>query len=62
MGEKEIWEISLFTAIAGYVNGTNQLAIQGVDYYADAQGFLARGDQDGANTLFVLFPIYIFEE
>jgi hypothetical protein len=47
---------AFFTAIAVYMNGTNQLAIQGVDYDADAEGFLAGGDQEGANTMSVAGP------
>ncbi|KUJ10260.1 cutinase-domain-containing protein [Mollisia scopiformis] len=40
-----------FAAIAEYMNGTNQLAIQGVDYPADVPGFLAGGSTQGANTM-----------
>lgn len=32
-----------FAAIAAYMNGTDKLAIQGVDYPADIAGFLAGG-------------------
>lgn len=43
-----------FAALAEYINGTEQLAIQGVDYPADVEGFLAGGSTKGANTMFVL--------
>ena len=37
-------------------DGTNQLAIQGVDYDADAEGFLGGGGQEGANMILVVGP------
>ncbi|KAI9054794.1 hypothetical protein LZ554_001941 [Drepanopeziza brunnea f. sp. 'monogermtubi'] len=37
-----------FAAIGEYMNGTNQLAIQGVDYEAQPAGFFAGGSQKGA--------------
>jgi len=47
---------ALLTAIAAYLNGRNQLAIQGVDYDADAEGFLGGGGQEGANMILVVGP------
>ncbi|RDW92141.1 cutinase-domain-containing protein [Coleophoma crateriformis] len=41
----------LFEAIADYMNGTNQLAIQGVNYDASVSGFLAGGSTQGATTM-----------
>ncbi|KAK0102929.1 hypothetical protein ONS95_000879 [Cadophora gregata] len=40
-----------FAAIAEYMNGTNQLAIQGVNYEAQAAGFLAGGSVKGATMM-----------
>jgi cutinase len=40
-----------FAALAGYMNGTGKLAIQGVDYPADIAGFLAGGSPIGATTM-----------
>ncbi|KAH8659140.1 cutinase-domain-containing protein [Tricladium varicosporioides] len=40
-----------FAAIAAYMNGTNQLAVQGIDYPADVAGFLAGGSQKGAEKM-----------
>jgi hypothetical protein len=47
-----------FAAIAEYMNGTSQLAIQGVDYPADIPGFQAGGSVLGAFVMFVFlfFP------
>jgi hypothetical protein len=49
---------SLFTAIAKYMNGTNQLAIQGVDYPADIVGFLAGGSPIGGAMMYVFILPY----
>jgi cutinase len=38
--------------MAEYMNGTNQLAIQGVDYPADVAGFLAGGSPIGAAVMY----------
>ncbi|KAF4634940.1 hypothetical protein G7Y89_g3152 [Cudoniella acicularis] len=43
-----------FAAMAAYINGTNQLAIQGVDYPADIAGFLSGGSIIGAATMAAL--------
>ncbi|TVY65673.1 Cutinase, partial [Lachnellula suecica] len=43
-----------FTAMADYINGTNQLAIQGVDYPADLVGFLAGGSPIGGAVMAAL--------
>ena len=40
-----------FAAIAEYMNGTNQLAIQGVDYPADMTGFLEGGSPIGVAVM-----------
>jgi len=40
-----------FDAIASYMNGTGQLAVQGVDYPADVGGFLAGGSPLGTLSL-----------
>jgi len=40
-----------FDAIANYMNGTGQLAVQGVDYPADVVGFLAGGSPSGTLSL-----------
>ncbi|PMD23136.1 carbohydrate esterase family 5 protein [Hyaloscypha hepaticicola] len=40
-----------FAAIAEYLNGTNQLAIQGVDYPADITGFLEGGSPIGVAVM-----------
>jgi hypothetical protein len=40
--------------MAEYMNGTNQLAIQGVDYPADIAGFLAGGSPAGSAVMLVL--------
>ncbi|KAN0104468.1 Cutinase domain containing protein [Hyaloscypha variabilis] len=40
-----------FAAMAEYMNGTNQLAIQGVDYPADIAGFLAGGSPAGSAVM-----------
>ncbi|OWP03448.1 hypothetical protein B2J93_7466 [Marssonina coronariae] len=40
-----------FAAIGEYMNGTNQLAIQGVDYEAQPAGFFAGGSVRGAATI-----------
>ncbi|KAH9222133.1 cutinase [Leptodontidium sp. 2 PMI_412] len=52
-----------FAALAEYMNGTNQLAIQGVDYEAQPAGFFAGGSANGAakmasliNTTLALCP------
>jgi hypothetical protein len=45
-----------FAAMAEYMNGTNQLAIQGVDYPADIAGFLAGGSPTGVVVMCVLIP------
>ncbi|CZS92183.1 uncharacterized protein RAG0_02662 [Rhynchosporium agropyri] len=37
-----------FAALGEYINGTNQLAIQGVDYEAQPAGFFAGGSMNGA--------------
>ncbi|KAL2061772.1 hypothetical protein VTL71DRAFT_7150 [Oculimacula yallundae] len=37
-----------FAALAEYMNGTNHLAIQGVDYEAQPAGFFAGGSMNGA--------------
>ena len=42
-----------FAAIAEYMNGTNQLAIQGVDYPADITGFLEGGSPIGVAVMCV---------
>ena len=42
-----------FAAIAEYLNGTNQLAIQGVDYPADITGFLEGGSPIGVAVMCV---------
>lgn len=42
-----------FAAIAEYMNGTGQLAIQGVDYDASIAGFLEGGSPQGATTMSV---------
>jgi hypothetical protein len=42
-----------FAAIAEYMNGTNQLAIQGVDYPADVAGFLEGGSPIGVTVMCV---------
>lgn len=42
-----------FAAIAEYMNGTNQLAIQGVDYPAEITGFLEGGSPIGVAVLCV---------
>jgi hypothetical protein len=44
-----------FAAMAEYMNGTNQIAIQGVDYPADIAGFLAGGSPAGVAVMYVLF-------
>lgn len=47
-----------FAAMAEYMNGTNQLAIQGVDYPADVAGFLVGGSPIGAVVMYVVpFPV-----
>lgn len=38
---------SFFAAIAAYMNGTAQLAVQGIDYPADVTGFLSGGSAAG---------------
>ncbi|TVY44579.1 Cutinase [Lachnellula subtilissima] len=43
-----------FAAIADYMNGTNQLAIQGVDYPADVSGFLVGGSVIGSAVMTAL--------
>ena len=43
-----------FAAMAEYMNGTNQLAIQGVDYPADIAGFLAGGSPIGVTVMCAL--------
>jgi len=43
-----------FAAIAAYMNGTGQLAIQGVDYPADVAGFLAGGSPFGGVVMAAL--------
>lgn len=48
-----------FAAIAAYMNGTNQLAIQGVDYDASVEGFLAGGSATGAATMFVFLSSFL---
>jgi cutinase len=40
-----------FAAIAEYMNGTSQLAIQGVDYPADVAGFLEGGSLIGVAAM-----------
>jgi len=51
-----------FAAMAEYMNGTNQLAIQGVDYPADIAGFLAGGSPIGVVVMYVLiFHSLIFQ-
>jgi hypothetical protein len=42
-----------FAAMAEYMNGTNQLAIQGVDYPADIAGFLEGGSPIGVAVMCV---------
>lgn len=42
-----------FAAVASSLNGTNQLAVQGVDYDASISGFLAGGSPQGASTMYV---------
>lgn len=42
----------MFAAIGEYMNGTNQLAIQGVDYPADTAGFLAGGSVIGGAMMY----------
>jgi cutinase len=42
--------------MAEYMNGTNQLAIQGIDYPADIAGFLAGGSPTGIVVMCVLIP------
>jgi len=49
-----------FAAMAEYMNGTNQRAIQGVDYPADVSGFLAGGSPIGAAVMYVVpFPVLL---
>jgi len=43
----------LFTAIAEYMNGMNELAVQGVDYPADIVGFLAGGSPIGGAVMYI---------
>ena len=43
-----------FAAMAEYMNGTNQLAIQGVDYPADSEGFLVGGSSIGVTVMCAL--------
>ncbi|KAH7383696.1 cutinase-domain-containing protein [Cadophora sp. MPI-SDFR-AT-0126] len=43
-----------FAAIAEYMNGTNQLAIQGVNYEAQPVGFFAGGSATGATMMATL--------
>ncbi|TVY49445.1 Cutinase [Lachnellula occidentalis] len=42
-----------FAALADYMNGTNQLAIQGVDYPAHVNGFLAGGSVIGSAVMYI---------
>lgn len=42
-----------FATLAGYMNGTGKLAIQGVDYPADIAGFVAGGSSIGATTMYI---------
>lgn len=49
-----------FAAMAEYMNGTNQLAIQGVDYPADIAGFLAGGSPIGTAVMCVPAVPFLF--
>lgn len=46
-----------FAALAGYMNGTGKLAIQGVDYPASTVGFFAGGSPIGATKMYYLSPL-----
>jgi len=48
-----------FAAVGAFINGTGDLAIQGVDYKADVAGFRTGGSADGAKMMFVYHPFHL---